>query len=363
MTLVTQGPHDPGTILAAIKTAASRETKALVLTVAYTTAPGVDLLIRTLIDAMGAPRFRSIDKSIVTSFDFMHTEPLGLQKLLDSGFEISIARVGNSSYHPKVYFFDVGDTANAVVGSANLTRRALTVNSEAAVLLTGQPTEALRSRIDGLRSDSVPLTTDLLAEYEAARAAAPKVTATGPQLPDGVKASPAEAEVDQPVVAALAGATLVSLAEAVERGLNLTTFSTFWVDGGSFASGGSHNQLEMSRPALGYFGQAALQPTADHTVFDELLLRANGHSWPDRKLTFHGAPGENQMVRLNLPTKAQGGYEYRDYPILLFTRDADGYQLVAAPRGDDLAVAWRNASIASRHLYRVGQTGRECGLF
>lgn len=63
-----------------------------------------------------------------------------------AGIAVGIANLGAddsvviapsaSAFHPKAYIFDASSTISAVVGSANLTRRALTVSVEAAYVAT-----------------------------------------------------------------------------------------------------------------------------------------------------------------------------------------------------------------------------------
>ena len=54
--------------------------------------------------------------------------------LTSAGFQVSIAPLGATNFHPKVYAFLRQDAGGLVLGSANLSRRALTDNTEAIVL-------------------------------------------------------------------------------------------------------------------------------------------------------------------------------------------------------------------------------------
>src|SRR2546430_78294 len=104
--------------------------------VAYTTLGGCERLVTELEAAIGAA-WGDIPKILVTSFDFGITEPEALEYLRDAGFEIRIANLGEggeislipaaSAFHPKAYIFDSDDDLSALIGSPNLTRRALTV--------------------------------------------------------------------------------------------------------------------------------------------------------------------------------------------------------------------------------------------
>ena len=161
---------------------ASERTTRLRILAAYVTHGGCSLILPALAAAVGA-RWRDIPKAIVTSFDFGITEPDALVYLLEAGFDVRIANLGaedsvvifpvGSAFHPKAYVFDEDDARSALVGSANLTRRALTVNVEAGYL--GRDLGAL----DGVEAHwslavdtSVPLTEPILQDYREKRPAA-----------------------------------------------------------------------------------------------------------------------------------------------------------------------------------------------
>jgi hypothetical protein len=82
--------------------------------------------------------------------------------------------------------------------------------------------------------------------------------------------------------------------------------------------------------------------------------------WTDRPLTWHG---NNMMERINLPTRAQGGFNYPDSAVL-FRRHSGGFEISVLPWDDDVVVARRAASDAIGALFRLGERGqRVCGLF
>ena len=69
------------------------------------------------------------------------------------------------------------------------------------------------------------------------------------------------------------------------------------------------------------------------------------------------------MERINLPTQAQGGFDYRDTAVL-FRRHDSGFEINVLPWDDDGAVAWRAASDTLKSVFRLGGHGqRICGLF
>jgi hypothetical protein len=69
------------------------------------------------------------------------------------------------------------------------------------------------------------------------------------------------------------------------------------------------------------------------------------------------------MERINLPTRTQGGFDYRNTAIL-FRRHPDGFEIDVLPWQDQGAIAWRNASETLGVSFRLGGRGeRICGLF
>ncbi len=67
---------------------------------------------------------------------------------------------------------------------------------------------------------------------------------------------------------------------------------------------------------------------------------------------------------MNLPTAAQGGFEYADTAVM-FRRLADGsFELIVTPWDSDLARSWRQASAQQQALFRLGTvaTSRIVGL-
>src|SRR5437867_562567 len=64
--------------------------------------------------------------TIVIGLDLYLTEPRALSALLKMlegrpNAELFLFRKGRATYHPKLYYWSLGDTATVVVGSANLT--------------------------------------------------------------------------------------------------------------------------------------------------------------------------------------------------------------------------------------------------
>lgn len=361
MELVSQSRTGPSSILMAAKRLVVPETVGLRVAVAYTTGGGVDLLLKVLDEALGR-RAVEIDRALITSFDFMHTEPNALRRLMGSGFDVRISRTGAANFHPKVYVADHPSGSNVLVGSANLSRRAFTTNAEAAIAVFDLARVAADEYLAGFVRDAIPLDDALLERYEAARAHAPRAASKFVTLPGGVDVGADGADSDAPVSSVKFGGDVVPLRVALDRGVEPTEYRYFWVECGTM-SGGSRNQVELPRGAHRFFGHQMSHERA-HEVPAELTIIANGRRFNERKLTWHGSALENQMERLNLPTRSQGGYDYSSGTrVVLFVRSTDGYRLELADVESDLALAWRNASAELSLLFRVGRTERECGFF
>jgi hypothetical protein len=141
------------------------------------------------------------------------------------------------------------------------------------------------------------------------------------------------------------------------------SFKHLWVESGDEMSGGSGNQLELPRLASRFFVRA-------HTAYDDAqhvitmtVLHARGGVWDDRPLTWHG---NNRMERINLPTRAKGGFTDYTLSAVLFSRRGDGsFDLAVEPLGSLIANQWRAASVAAGTIYSLGGplSSRDCGVF
>ncbi len=149
--------------------------------------------------------------------------------------------------------------------------------------------------------------------------------------------------------------------DAISSGrLDPSAYEHFWVEAGSMSSGGSHNQLELPRGANEFFGFNFHDYGNSHEVIGRPVLTVAQKSWSDRKLTWHG---NNMMERVNLPTRMQGGFGYRD-GIVLFTRANQGFDIQVVAETDPLGISWRDESSRIGRVYRLGgNSNRVCGLF
>lgn len=354
--LILQDPSRPNAVLQGVVSLASAATERFRALVAYSTRGGCERLIPELAAAVGES-WSEIPRTVITSFDFGITEPEALEYLTEAGFEIRIANIGEggevtvipaaSAFHPKAYLFDNGETLAGVVGSPNLTRRALTVNVEMAYVVDAFPErETVDEQWDAAFEASMPLTDELLEVYRERRPRALRQTTppTEPVPPD---------ERPPP-------RTLKLFAEAVEDGdVRPEEFAAFWVEAGTMSSGGSHNQLELPRRASVFFGYEFDDYDDEHHTLGHPELVVRGESFTDRPLTWHG---NNRMERINLPTHHQSGLRYPGTAIL-FRRIEGGFNLEVRPWDSDDALAWRAESEASGHIYRLGNVStRVCGL-
>lgn len=355
MNLVVQDELQPGVVLDALLSCASQNIDQLRIAVAYTTLGGLDLLLPQWRQRIG-DAWDAIPKVLITSIDYGLTDPAALTRWVQQ--PNAAARIANAhllaqghlrparAFHPKLYLLDHGPHQSCVMGSANLTRRAFTVNSEVIAVARGVPGILAQPEWDRIAGTATPLDDGLLQQYVALRVGEPLQPADDPPAPVPV----------QPNVQP-------TFREAVETGqLDPAAFERFWVQAGSMRTGARRNILEVPRYANRFFGFAFANYADAHVVIGHPVLTLGPLQWQDRQLAWHGAPDMNKMERLTLPTAAQGGPAYANTAVL-FRRHAGGFEFEVAGWDSPIAVAWRNASALAGHLYRLGGRGpRVCGL-
>ena len=360
MITIYQSPTQPDQVSFAIRDLISGDLTGIRIAVAYATLAGCESLVGAIEEKLGVGASRGVSKLLVTSFDYGHTEPQAVSYWRDLlNGEVRIANVrrvqgnlsltaGNTNFHPKVYLFDHPDRVAALIGSANLTRRTLSANTEAAFA----ERTADRPAVDGLwlsEWNSGAILTDLLLdEYQTNRNANPL-----PSVDSTIETPPA-----------VAGALGIRLIDAINQGLDPSRYQCFWIQAGSMSSGGSRNQLELPRGGNRFFGFNYDTYADEHVDIGHPVLISHNLPWTDRSLTWHSGGGQNAMERLNLPTATQGGFEYGNMAIL-FRRIPGGFEFTAARWGTDRANAWMNASTAIGAAFHLGRTAntRMCGLF
>lgn len=354
MKLVTQTPEHPDQIIDELESLATANISRLRISAAYTTYSGLNLLHNRIITSIGEDRWNDIPKSLITSFDYCLTDPNALTKWLsfnnselfiqnsnavENNFRVSFA------FHPKVYIFDDPDVKSVAVGSANLTERALTGNTE--TISTEQFSSPRFHEVDqlwlSLCHGSDECDYGLIEKYKQARAKNPP-----PPTPPPPPPAPNED----------------SLWTAIqENKINPMQYDQFWVDAGSMTTGGSNNQLEMPRGGGYFFGvMFDKYDTVNQDIpIGNIDIMSRTKRWDSKKLHWRG--GHNKMVRLYLPTLAQGGFDYAN-TVVLFRRVGNAYELRVASASSDRANAWKQASKLKGTVYKVGQnTDRKCGLF
>ena len=349
--LVIQNSIAPANIRHALVDLAGHDTTELQVASAYVTRSGSNVLLEAITNSLGVEAFDAIPKMLVTSFDFGLTEPLALRDWLDLD-NVRVLVVGAPmlengylipvrAFHPKMYAFGKNNaTFNVLVGSANLTDRGLSVNAEAAWSEHHVPSEQVDTAFADTRHQTVELSDNLLANYDALRRQQPPPPEIGPET-DPV-------EPPEPVV----GAELPLFRTAIETSaLNPATYRSMWIHGEGL-QGGSRNQLELPRGVHTFFGFHFDQYDYPHNLtIGRPLLRSAARIWDNRALTWHG---NNRMERLNLPTIAQGGFNYADSAVMFRRLPDNSFELIVTPWESDLARTWRQASAQNRLLFRLG---------
>lgn len=323
---------------------------------AYISITGSKLLFDGIRRAAPHGNHEGVIKVIVTSLDYGLTDPAALcfwndvanSHVLVSGTSLLEREtlVPKSAFHPKFYLFDRPDgTVASLVGSANLTNRGLTINSEVAWFEKGhKQTEQINAAWDAAVELAVPLTPEILEQYQALRAKVPRE-----RFPDELKPIPV------PVVGPLGSYKLFREAVA-----DPAVYNQLWVQSRGM-QGGSRTQLELPRGAHRFFGAAY-----DDYEFEQVdqiakpVLVSGQRRWDARPLAWHGG---NDMERINLPSHAMGGFDYENSFILFRHIEANTFELRVYPWDSDSARVYVEASRRTGLLYRVGiNSNRLVGL-
>jgi HKD family nuclease len=359
--LIVQNGSQPGAVRNALVDLDLGEAAELRIAAAYVNSGGSAILLNAFRDAIGAAALDALPKTLITSFDYGITEPAALRKWSAlnnaSVFVAGADRVAAGSlrpkiaFHPKIYAFRrAGGSFGAIIGSANLTGRGFGSNTEAVWAHNEIDPASFDFAFEQARWGTVPLTAQLIDQYEALRVAqppAPDHAAEVQPVPPPIPVPPGELQVFR--VAIASGA------------IDPADYGAMWIQGEAL-QGGSGNQLELPRGAHRFFGLAFDQYEYPHNLtIGYPVLRRGAKIWEDRPLTWHG---NNRMERLNLPTLAQGGADYSDSATMFRRRDDGSFELIVTPWDSDLSRAWRSASRANNTLFRLGTiaTNRQVGL-
>ncbi len=359
--LIVQNVVQPATIRNAIVDLLAPDIIDIRIASAYVTLTGSNILFQALLDSVGQPRLMAIPKILVTSFDFGLTDPQALRQWIGlpnaAVFVSGAQRVEHGSlsplhaFHPKMYSFGRDQhTCGALIGSANLTSRGFSVNTEAAWSQHSVQRFVIDNAINYALYGTVQLTESLLATYESLRR-------LQPPPPEMVRETQ-PVEAPEPII----GNALPAFRIAIENGqVDPAMFGAMWVQGEAL-QGGSANQLELPRGAHRFFGFNFNQyDYPDKLTIGQPILRSGARVWTDRLLTWHG---NNKMERMNLPTVTQGGFDYANTAVM-FRRLANlSFELIVTPWDSDLARSWRQASANRQTLFRLGTvaTNRLVGL-
>ncbi len=130
-------------------------------------------------------------KSVLLGVDFSATDPELVDRLIDVP-NAYIAKNRPGCFHPKIFYFQSGPKAEAIIGSANFTRGGLGKNLEASVHVKGDANEAffkqVRDQLGAYAHLHLPITDRLAAAYRRQAEAAHKAPrAKNPILPDEAK--------------------------------------------------------------------------------------------------------------------------------------------------------------------------------
>lgn len=156
--------QDEHTMLRAIRHEIVRAER-FTFSVAFITPGALALLKQALVDFRGSG-------VIVTSTYLNFNAPDTFRELLGlKGVEVFVHHEVGKGFHPKGYLFEQPESSTAIIGSSNLTARALLQNQEwnlrFSALPGGDIVEQLRRAISGQMQSSVPLTSEWIAAYEA----------------------------------------------------------------------------------------------------------------------------------------------------------------------------------------------------
>lgn len=323
---------------------------------AYISRLGSDILFDGICRSTPHGDPEEINKTIVASLDFGLTDPMALQFWSEMpNCEVLVAGASlleqenlmpRSAFHPKLYLFDrPNGSIGSLVGSANLTNRGLTINTEVAWLQHEQEQpDQVNEAWEIAIAPAIPLTLEILDRYRALR------DRMAPERPTE------ELEpLDEPDIGPLRQYT--PFAEAnIEPG----NYSQMWVQSHGL-QGGARTQLELPRSSHRFFGANYGDYDFDRVehIADPVLV-SGARMWSDRPLTWHG---DNAMERINLPSLAMGGFQYENALILFRRLAPNTFELRVHPWDSDPARACIEASLRTGLVFRVGRNSNRLAGF
>lgn len=126
-------------------------------------------------------------ESVLLGVDFCATDPDLIDRLVDVP-NAFVTKKRPGCFHPKIFYFESGNTAEAIVGSANFTKGGLGLNLEAGVHIRGAVEDPffrqVRDQLDRYHALCLPITQPLADSYRRQyRAAGGSPRPNNPVLP------------------------------------------------------------------------------------------------------------------------------------------------------------------------------------
>lgn len=345
---IVQSENSPTAIQSALFDLMRNGVKSMRVCCAYMSLSGAEILYDGLNRSASAEGADKIEKIIVTSLDFGLTEPEALRFWMDRNSRVLVVGsdvlneerlIPRTAFHPKFYLFEKPDgSIGSLIGSANLTNRGLTINTEVAWLEMKLPIpEAANAAWARATADAEVLTEEILERYAELRAREPASVDDRKEL--------------MPVPEPRTGA-LQQYSDFPDAEINPIAYTQMWVQSRGM-QGGAGTQLELPRGSHRFFG-------ANYTNYDfdrvrhiaEPILVSGQRVWRDRPLTWHG---DNAMERINLPSASMGGYSYTNSLILFRRIRTNTFELRVYPWDSDSSRALVEASRKANLLFRVGR--------
>ena len=353
---IVQNQCCPGTMLSGLLDMMRGGVASIRICCAYVSMSGSQMLLDGI--ARSAPNrdAATVEKTIVASLDFGLTEPDALEywrdmensRVLVAGApHLKTGRLTTyAAFHPKLYILERNDgTVGSLVGSANLTSRGLTINTEAGWLeMEHQTREVVNDAWNAATAGAVDLTPEVLDRYTTLRHRMP------------VRQRSEEMEsVPEPQISQIGRRRLMADAD-IDPG----SFNQMWVQAHDL-SGGARTQLELPRGSHRFFGPAYEGYDYDGVEhIAEPSLVSGRRIWRYRPVTWHG---NNRMERINLPSTAMGGYAYKNSLILFRRIETNRFELRVYPWNSDEARSYVEASRLAKLVFRVGgKSPRLAGL-
>ncbi|HAS8370657.1 TPA: hypothetical protein ACN32Y_004016 [Vibrio parahaemolyticus] len=352
--------------------------------VAYATKTGCIDLVESIINSVGESAWAECEKEFVISIDFGHTEPGALEflkSLNNSSVFIAnhhLIEKGHlrptSAYHPKLYCFHYESKIGIISGSANLTRAALSRNTE---IVQSSFFNNSDLNIDCLWQNSnvgtTPLTDELLEKYKELRKQAKgiefKRAASSKDLNEDTLYTPDSTEMPISSDEESEAPWLWGEISRADNAFNPLDYEHFWIEAGSMSSSASHHQLELARGSNLFFGYAYQNFNSDGgaVILGNIKIKIKNVLYSDDNRKYKWHPN-NMMERVNLPTYKMCGVDYK-HKCLLFKRHEDYFELKVADWNSEVALAWRAASSKLNTRFRIPQRvqrsveSRVCGFF